>query len=570
MDVSVSELNWVNYREIMVVQKISFHKISLLVVTMLIIVLTPGCSDRNQPDNREPVLEITGVTDITRTEAQITAVVHKNGRTNLTHLAFYYGEPGDVTNVYNVSDPEAEIQTLNLRNLKAGTTYACYLTGGTSTASLRSNEIQFSTLPNELPSVSAIEILASGPVGVIVSLDITGDGGEALLSAGCDVTDSRQGLARRIALPVEDLTEGKHRLNITGLEINTEYTLTSFACNSIGERQGDPVTFTTLNSLMLQKAGTLSSLFDRHKSIDLKCVTIAGEMNGDDFRFLRFMLGAPRMPDSPDMECAVTEVNLSGVNIVEGGATYDGSRYTETDIITTDLLANCVRLQKIELPASATRLQTDALANCTALKDLLIPAGIESLSPSSGCTALEAIEVSAANENYTSIDGVLFNNHATEILWFPLGKTGDYRLPETITAIGENAFYGTSITGLEIPSSVTTISRGAFAGTSLTSITLPDNLTNISEAMFQGCVSLTTVTLGSGTAYIGNYAFDGTSITDLYIKASIPPLTTTNAFYNRSFPFPSGSVLHVPAGCKDVYRNHKQWGLFSKIVEFQK
>ncbi len=217
---------------------------------------------------------------------------------------------------------------------------------------------------------------------------------------------------------------------------------------------------------------------------------------------------------------------------------------------------------------SAIKLERDALARCAALRTLTVPAGIESLLPSVDCPLLEAIDVSPANQNYGSIDGVLFNSAGTEILWFPLGKTGDYRLPETVTAIGENAFYGTSITGLEIPASVTEISRGAFAGTSLETITLPDNLTNISEAMFQNCASLTTVKLGSGTAYIGNYAFDGTSITDMYLSARTPPYTTADAFYNRSFPFPAECTLHVPVGCKTIYRNHRQWGKFKKFVEF--
>ena len=120
-------------------------------------------------------------------------------------------------------------------------------------------------------------------------------------------------------------------------------------------------------------------------------------------------------------------------------------------------------------------------------------AGIATLLPSADCPSLRAIEVSAANTDFSSVDGVLFNHTGTDILWFPLGKTGTFTLPSTVTKIGENAFAGTGITGLVIPPTVTEIGRGAFAGSALEEISLPDNMSNISEGMFQGCAHLSLI-----------------------------------------------------------------------------
>ncbi len=233
------------------------------------------------------------------------------------------------------------------------------------------------------------------------------------------------------------------------------------------------------------------------------------------------------------------------------------------------MFSDCSLLRSAILPNSAIALERDAFARCPSLESLTVPARVETLLPSADCLALKAIEVSKANTHFSSIDGVLFNLDATEILWFPCGKTGDYTLPPSITSIGENAFAGTSITGLAIPPTVTSISRGAFAGSSLLEISLPDNITNIAEGMFQNCSDLMTVHLGSGTEYVGNFAFDATSIRDIYLAAEIPPFTKEDTFRNGNSTIFETCTLHIPKGYRKLYTNHRQWGSFSHIEEFQ-
>ena len=61
------------------------------------------------------------------------------------------------------------------------------------------------------------------------------------------------------------------------------------------------------------------------------------------------------------------------------------------------------------------------------------------------------------------------------------GHGGDVTLPEGITEIGEDAFYGrTMLTSVAIPEGVTKIGAEAFEGcTSLTSVTVPKSVTEI-------------------------------------------------------------------------------------------
>ena len=70
----------------------------------------------------------------------------------------------------------------------------------------------------------------------------------------------------------------------------------------------------------------------------------------------------------------------------------------------------------------------------------------------------------------------------------------------TVTSIGEGAF----------PNSVTNIGDEAFYGcSSLTSITIPNSVTNIGGGAFWYCKSLTSITIPNSVTSIGNIAFGG-------------------------------------------------------------
>lgn len=538
---------------------------AILLFTAFVCLVMAACSGVDRPESREPEIEMLPAAEVTRTEALVSAHIENHGTGRLAYIRFHYGASGNIDMQTEPVEPQDGTTSIRLSGLKPGTEYSCYAEGGTATATLQSGIITFNTIPNSIPVLSAAEALSRGPIGIIVGFDIVEDGGEPIAEAGCEIENTATGEKWRVYLSSPYITAGSQRVNILGLTIETRYIITPFASNSVGEGRGASLEFTTGSSILLEEAGALASLLGPR--VAMEKLVISGLMNGDDFRFLRLLLGA-KVPGDQGVESAVREVDLTDVSIVEGGGTYDGSRFIEANVISTDLFGDCILLRDIELPASATRMARDAFAGCSALQSLTVPAGIAALLPSAGCTALQAIEVSKANVNFAAVDGVLFNREVTEILWFPLGKTGEYELPATITAIGENAFAGTSITGLIVPPTVKTISRGAFAGSALNEIILPDNITNISEGMFQNCASLATVHLGSGTEYIGNYAFDGTVLRDLYVAATVPPVVADDAFVNKTSSITAGCTLHVPAGCKAYYRNHSHWRLFQRIEEF--
>lgn len=530
--------------------------------------IMPGCDSSPRPDSLEPEIETFDATEIMRTEATLSARVQNRSSSVFTRLVFRYGENGKADKEVSVTEAGAETHTLRLTNLTPNTEYTWYVEGGTKTAVVRSQTRTFITQPNELPSLTGFTPLSTGPTGVILSFEITDDGGEPLISAGCDVFCPATATSSRILLTPEFLSTGRKQVFVTGLTVETQYTLTPFATNSMGEAKGEPLEYTTRPGIVLEKAGSLARLFGNDPGVRLSMLTITGDMNGDDFKFLRAVLDAPVNWPANTWDSHVEVVDLSDVNIVAGGDSYDGARFTSENEITTGLFSDCIRLKSIILPFTASVIARDAFARCRNLESIVVSAGINSILPSAECESLQAIEVSAANSNFSSIDGVLFNHDATEILWFPLGKTGDYTLPTRITSLGENCFYGTSITGLNIPQTVTEINRGAFAGSALRFISLPDNIRKISEGMFQNCSTLTTLRLGIDTEYIGGYAFDGTALESLYVGATIPPVAAENAFTNSLYSLFEGCILYVPAGSKGIYRNNRTWGQFKKIEEY--
>ena len=174
---------------------------------------------------------------------------------------------------------------------------------------------------------------------------------------------------------------------------------------------------------------------------------------------------------------------------------------------------------------------------CRSLTNVTIPDSVTSIGYSAfeNCTSLTSIEVSYDNENYSSVNGVLFNKDKTELIKYPAGKPNDtYEIPNSVTSIGEEAFRDcTSLTSVTIPSSVTSIGRYAFYYcTSLTSVTIGNSVTSIGDLAFYNCTSLTNITIPNSVTSIGWSAFyNCTSLTNITIPNSVTSIGWS-AFYN--------------------------------------
>ena len=96
-------------------------------------------------------------------------------------------------------------------------------------------------------------------------------------------------------------------------------------------------------------------------------------------------------------------------------------------------------------------------------------------------------------------------------------------IPNSVTTIGRNAFYGCSnLQSVIIPDSVTSVGQDAFLNcSSLSSVTIGSGMTSIPRTMFSSCKSLTSITIPQNITQIGYDAFQGTGLIEITIPDSV-------------------------------------------------
>ena len=103
------------------------------------------------------------------------------------------------------------------------------------------------------------------------------------------------------------------------------------------------------------------------------------------------------------------------------------------------------------------------------MKSVNIPSSVSSIGGEAFalCSSLIAIVVDNQNSYYSSLGGVLFDKSHTSLIQYPGGVAGAYTVPDGVTDIRSDAFYGSGgLTSVTIPSGVTSIEVYAFNGCS--------------------------------------------------------------------------------------------------------
>ena len=272
--------------------------------------------------------------------------------------------------------------------------------------------------------------------------------------------------------------------------------------------------------------------------IAVLCASLSASANG-----LEFVSGGLRYNFLSDRTVEVAEGNshVSGDIEIPRRVIYDLKTYTVTSIGVRAFM-NCSGLTSVTIPNSVTFIGDKAFS----------------------CSRLENINVDSENDNFSSLDGILYNKDVTNLICCPEAKTS-VTIPNSVTSIGEYAFCGCRLTSVTIPNSVTSIGASAFYECrSLTSVTIPNSVTSIENSTFRNCSRLTSVTIPNSVTSIGYNAFyNCESLKVIYMQCEVP-IECDPRFSETSL---KEAVLYVPTGTMAEYEKVDPWRNFWNIEE---
>ncbi len=162
-----------------------------------------------------------------------------------------------------------------------------------------------------------------------------------------------------------------------------------------------------------------------------------------------------------------------------------------------------------------TKIYLHAFAEKETLVSVTIPKNVEMISvdpfynPFINSCNLKEINVNSENNNYTSVDGVLYNKDKTLLICYPPSKeASSFTIPSTVKKIGVSAFLkNKNLESVKIPNGVTELDTNAFCSCEkLKAVSLPDSITRMGGYVFSNCNELTTATL-SKSSPVGNQSF---------------------------------------------------------------
>ena len=164
---------------------------------------------------------------------------------------------------------------------------------------------------------------------------------------------------------------------------------------------------------------------------------------------------------------------------------------SDVEIIGDSAFRGAESLESVTVPDGIKAIGKFSFQGCRSLETVSLPAGLLQIGLQSfdQCLSLISITVDDKNENYRTVDGVLFTENMEILIQYPLGK---------------------AIRSYDVPEGVTLIATTAFARcTSLESVTFPESLTDINTQAFARCSSLKSVTFSDKLEFVDYDSFEG-------------------------------------------------------------
>jgi len=164
---------------------------------------------------------------------------------------------------------------------------------------------------------------------------------------------------------------------------------------------------------------------------------------------------------------------------------------------------NFAKLISLAVPSSIIEMEVPwEFENCTDLTSINIYDSIQEIEKHPFVNKNDAVLKFATRLNlhlqsdFSSENGVLFNQDKTTLICYPQGRQGDYVIPDSVKTIGDYAFSNCP---------------------GLTSITIPDSVIKIEYRVFHNCTGLTSVTIPASVIEIEDLNWNVDFLKDIIV-----------------------------------------------------
>lgn len=228
--------------------------------------------------------------------------------------------------------------------------------------------------------------------------------------------------------------------------------------------------------------------------------------------------------------------NISG-NLFNGFSFMEEISIPETvTAIGSDAFSSCMNLAEIKIPDAVTTIGDTAFIFCYKLANVSLSKNVTSLGRGvfAYCRGIESINVDAANPNYCSVNGVLFNKDQTELLKYPAAREDTaYVIPESVKTIGYLALEGSmALADITFPAGLERIDTYALNTTKWLEdrqAESPFVVVNGTLVNAENCEG--DVTVPENVRKIGNWAFYRSKVSNVVFPENVVEFEE-NSFYN--------------------------------------
>ena len=231
-------------------------------------------------------------------------------------------------------------------------------------------------------------------------------------------------------------------------------------------------------------------------------------------------------------------------------------------------------IESVEIPESVEVIKRDAFSR-TNLTSVTLPKGLKSIGsiPFADCEKLSEISISECNENYKTVDGVLYTKDGRTLIQYPGARSGEYKVENGTETLAYGSFAGSLIESAVLPESLKSVENMVFFDCqALSSFNLPDSLETVGDSAFGEYMMfrfgdeenplIESMRIGPNMKHIGKEAFSMMNIAAFEVDEANPYFASSGGFITSKakdmiieVPQGMGKIVMIPDGITTLQDN---------------